>query len=167
MIFPELEQLGLVLDVIARDHERHTFTGSSQPRATIRKIFSFQLVMSDTPLLEHIASDAPLQNITASTTAGIGSPRARGSQSPNAEFAGSCVTPSNAQHRCHFEGQVVTFPDGARWQLSEPLSSVKLQQVNAPCEGTQVFTCVYLDSSENHAVEAVMKIKFQCVYSIT
>jgi hypothetical protein len=166
MIFPELEQLGLVLDVIARD-QRHTFQGSPQPRATNCEILSFQLVMSDTLVLEHIASDAPLQTITASSAAGIGSPRARGSQSLNAEFAGSCVTPSNAQHRCYFEGQVVTFPNGARWQLSEPLSSVKLQQVNAPCEGTQVFTSVCLDSSENNAVEAVMKIKFQCVYSIT
>jgi hypothetical protein len=167
MRFPELEQLELVPHVIARHYQRHTFQGSPQPRATIRELLSFELVMSDTLLLEHIASDAPLQNITASTTAGIGSPRARGSQSPNAGFAGSCVTPSNAQHRWTFEGQVVTFPDGARWQLSEPLSSVKLQQVNAPCEGTQVFTCVRLDSSENHAVEAVMKIKFQYVYSIT
>jgi hypothetical protein len=140
MSFPELEQLGLVLHVTARDHPLHTFKGSPQPRATIRETLSFQLVMSDTLVLGQIASDAPLQNITASTAAGIGSPR--GSQSSTADFARSRVTPSNTQYRRHFEGQIVTFPDGARWQLSQPLSSVKLQQVNAPCEGTQVFTCV-------------------------
>jgi hypothetical protein len=60
-----------------------------------------------------------------------------------------------------FEGRVVYFPDGMRWQLKEPLFTIKLQQVNAPCEGTQVFTCVCLADTDSDAMEAVVKIKFQ------
>jgi hypothetical protein len=68
-------------------------------------------------------------------------------------------TPPNA--RLDFEGQVFFLPDGSRWRLLSPLSKVKLQQANTPCEGTQVFTCVNMNDSDEYGPEVVVKIKFQ------
>lgn len=65
-----------------------------------------------------------------------------------------------------FEGQIFKIEDGTRWQVLQPLSQVKLQQMHSPCEGTQVFTCICVDGAWGSYGEMVVKIKFQLASQI-
>ncbi|KAF2112025.1 hypothetical protein BDV96DRAFT_689828 [Lophiotrema nucula] len=60
-----------------------------------------------------------------------------------------------------FRGHIFLDNDSRRWRINDPLSAVKYQQENGPCEATQVFTCICLDDAVDDVSESVVKIKYQ------
>ena len=65
-----------------------------------------------------------------------------------------------------FEGLIVHLADKSQWEIMEPLSEPKYQDVIAPCEATQVFTCICVEDPQGawtEVPEAVVKVKYQYV----
>jgi len=127
---------------------------STSTSTTFTQLRSSTATMFDTCTVKPLDACVPLAVSPISETT---------DRSPHAHLTTGDPGASQKDSAFRFKGQVVTFPDGTRWQLLEPLSNIKLQQVNAPCEGTQVFTCKCLDESRWSNGEAVMKVKFQYV----
>ncbi|KAF2853488.1 hypothetical protein T440DRAFT_444385 [Plenodomus tracheiphilus IPT5] len=63
-----------------------------------------------------------------------------------------------------YVGGTITFPDGSRWELTQPLSPLKYQQGTPPFEARQVFECICVADPEgkfSDQQKAVIKIKYQ------